>query len=301
MLVLRKKHLKRVGLVTLIVLAVAALAVGITAAAGSQTITIITEPIKFDEMLYVDLNHNGEHEADELVGIFDVYDGNEPITFSWEPYAFASGVNGSYRIALWQNTTPFEATPTWAEYKVSHHWADNPDGTTFTMGAFGFGETICTTCPTMIVVQAETYEKVFDWNTSTYVYEYTLIGGSPYMAALNGGGATQTSGEFIIEIFRPEPECGHPFKALIKEMCEHKHAGWGDALYQPANQVIGSESLQECIDQRLALFSELGGVLGDYGYNPDTGTCTCNLTQADCDLLELPFSEALCICPAMAD
>ncbi len=293
MLVLRKKHLKRVGLVTLIVLAVAALAVGITAAAGSQTITIITEPIKFDEMIYVDLNHNGEHEADELVGIFDVYDGNEPITFSWEPYAFASGVNGSYRIALWQNTTPFEATPTWAEYKVSHHWADNPDGTTFTLGAFGFGETICTTCPTMLVVQAETYEKVFDWDTSTYVYEYTLIGGSPYMAALNGGGATQTSGEFIIEIFRPEPECGHPAKALIREMCE---TGGPNGLQQPSALAIGFESVQECVDWVIGMLTNMGVVFGEYGYDPDANACTCKLTADDCTAQDKWFDQAYCAC-----
>ncbi len=293
MLVLRKKHLKRVGVVTLIVLAVAALAVGITAAAGSQTITIITEPIKFDEMIYVDLNHNGEHEADELVGIFDVYDGNEPITFSWEPYAFASGVNGSYRIALWQNTTPFEATPTWAEYKVSHHWADNPNGTIFTLGSFGFDEVICTTCPTMLVVQAEIYEKVFDWDTSTYVYEYTLIGGSPYMAALNSGGATQTSEEFIIEIFRPEPECGHPFKDFIKEMCE---MGGPSPLLQPANLTIGFESVQECIDWHMALYSEVGFVFGEYSYDPDAGACTCKLTKDDCIIQDKWFDQAHCAC-----
>ncbi len=262
-MVLHKKHLKRAGFVALIVGLVAIVAVGVTVAAGSQTVTIITEPLKFDETIYVDLNQNGEHEPEELVGVFDVYDGNAPITFTWEPYAFASGVNGSYRIALWQNTTPFEATPTWAEYKVSHHWADNPNGTMFTLGAFDFGEKLCTTCPTIIVVQAETYEKIFDWDTSTYVYEYTLIGSSPYMAALTNGGATQTSDEFIIEIFRPfkSKPCDHP--AVVKCQTE-----WCDG-----------GTIPECVAACVEWFSQFEPY---YTYDREAKACVCTLTVEIC-------------------
>jgi hypothetical protein len=147
--------------------------------------------------------------ADELLGTFPIYDGNQEITFSWNPYPFAAGINGSYRVSLWQNTTPFGATPTWVERKVAHHWASNPNGATFTMGSFGFGEEICTTCPSLFVVQAETVRLFLDAASGSYEYEYTPVA-SAYALSQTAGGATQTSEEFFFEILRPRPEEREP-------------------------------------------------------------------------------------------
>jgi hypothetical protein len=57
----------------------------------------------------------------------------------------------------------------------------------------------------MVVVRAETYNKVLDAETGTYEYVYTLVGSAASYVAYLSDGATQTSEEFVIEMFRPPP------------------------------------------------------------------------------------------------
>ncbi|HEC24038.1 MAG TPA: hypothetical protein ENI95_14080 [Chloroflexi bacterium] len=146
------------------------------------SVQITTPPLKTDQPLYYDFNGDGVLDEDELMGEFAVYDGDGELTFTWQPVS-VEGVapeNLSYRIALIQldTTEPGRdllADDVYLERKVSHHWATSPDGTTFTLGAFGFGEPFCFGCPTYIVVIPEIVEQVYDEATGTYTYEYTLI------------------------------------------------------------------------------------------------------------------------------
>src|SRR5687767_12396626 len=108
MIYLRRSTLKRASFIALVVLLVGGLAAGV-AAAATQNVTISTAPLHTDVVVYQEVDGDGIHDPGELVGTFDSFDGNKPITFSWTPYNFASGVNGSYRVSVWQNTTPLTA------------------------------------------------------------------------------------------------------------------------------------------------------------------------------------------------
>ena len=238
MLAVRKSHLKRATAVALLLSLTALAVVGVTSAAGTG-VTILTPPIKVEEV-YI--------EPGGLLGTFPIYDGNQPITFTWDPYPFAPGVNGSYRVSLWQNTTPFGPAATWVERKVAHHWASNPNGTTFTMGAFGFGEEICTTCPSKFVVQAETYRLFLDAATGRYEYEYTPVAAA-YVRNQTSGNSNQTSEEFMFEVLRPSPPEGEReeggegcFDAWVT-YCEV-----GCELYEP--------EWEECVDFCIADYED---------------------------------------------
>jgi hypothetical protein len=143
---------KRIMLIAAIVLILAALTVSMVAASG---VTLLTPPYGTTD-LYYDANGDGAVDASEYVGTFPVYDGQQLIEFSWAPYAFPAGANGSYRVSLWQNFGA-PGQPDWHEFHVSHTWADNPAGTTFSIGPFFNQENICKDCPSMIVVVPETY------------------------------------------------------------------------------------------------------------------------------------------------
>lgn len=257
MITIHKRSLLLPLLAVSAALLLAGLAIMMVGAQAAETVVITTTPAKPDRPVYVETNGNGVNDPDELVGTFDIFDGNLPLIFTWTAYPFAVGENGSYRVSIWQNTTPLAGTPTYAEYKVSHHWAENPNGEMYTMGAFGFGEALCNTCPTIVVVQAETYTLVYNEETQTYEYVYASVEGSR-----DGVPAMQTSGEFIIEIFRPAPEpsiCPHPGIGTCTALC-------GDDLF--------------CYWACYAI--EVGAYEDDYRYDEDLDKCVCDLTEGDC-------------------
>jgi hypothetical protein len=277
MLVIRKTTLKRVVLAALIVLVLAGVLTGaILAAEEKNAVVIDKKPIKTDEAVYVELNGDGIHSPEELVGVFDVYDGNKALKFKWDPYPFAADENGSYRISLWQNTTPFEPVPTWAELKVSHHWADNPNGTEFKMGAFGFGEDVCVICPTMIVVMPETYVLVQDPVTTVYEYVYTLVEDTPML----------TSELFIIEIFRPSEGCVHPWLTIdLRKECKG---------------ICGNDEacIDDCVEglKKLAEDKNFSDYYDDYYWDEAKEKCVCGLSNQKCAEKGKQYNSGWCVC-----
>lgn len=195
---IRKSTIRAVGIIG--ILAILVVAVGIVMAAGGASIA--TTPLRVQESVYRDLDFDGVHDPEELIGVFDVYDGNQPIDFSWTAYPFSSGVNGSYRVSLIQNTTPLEDNATWSEVVIGHHWASNSNGTNYVMGPFDHN-TVCTDCPSHFLIVPETYVQVYNAAADRYDYEYT-----PVAAALGGAVASnlEESDDFIIEIFYVAPE-----------------------------------------------------------------------------------------------
>jgi hypothetical protein len=180
------------------------------ALAEGTGVNIVTTPGQENASVYIDQNHNGLNDPEEFVGIFDVYNGDLGITFSWPAHAFAPGVNGSYRVALLQNLNPLGAAQ-WTEVAYAHHWADNPNGTSFTMGPFNAAY-ICRVCPTRFVVQPETYQTFYDPTTQSYEHDYTPVAGA-YAAGI---AALTQSEDFIIDMFVPGP----PEPTRPKDRCE---------------------------------------------------------------------------------
>jgi hypothetical protein len=285
MLFVKKSHLKRAGWIALIVLLVGGVLVGVTLAEGENAVTIKTTPIKTDQELYIDLDENGVDTPNELVGVFDVYDGNEELTFWWLPYAFAEGENGAYAVSLWQNTTPLEAVPTWNEIKLNYHLANDPQPTQYTFGAFGFGEDVCTNCPTMIVVRPATYVKEKDAKTGVYEYVFTLVGGAASDVAEQADGLMQTSELFTIEIFRPvEGDCPHPWSneaVCIAFEC------------RPNDQAC-MKACKKAVEQSASIKDDV--IKGDYYWSADKEKCVCGLGSKICAEQGGKFSKQFCVC-----
>ena len=148
-----------IGLITMTAVGGAALASG--------SVTIMTPPAGTDQLTIDGVK----------VGTYAVYDGQAQLTFSWTPYWPAywpsypnpAPANHSYKVAVWQNTTPLAAAPTWSELHTSHHWIDDPNPTRFTFDTFLDFEAMCQTCPSIIVVQAETVQRTVDANGDTQI------------------------------------------------------------------------------------------------------------------------------------
>jgi hypothetical protein len=187
--------LKFVGLSLLAVVIAFAAVFGMAGVARAQGggVVITTPPFKENAPFWIDWDGDGISEDAEYVGEFDVYDWNYDIDFVWAPYSFAAGSNGSYRIAAvpygctdWAydaegNTIDCNLFELFYDYssKIAHHWAENPNGTKFTYGAWGWGEPVYSSAIYAITVQPETYVKFYDPTTDSYEYEYTLVPGAP--------------------------------------------------------------------------------------------------------------------------
>ncbi len=251
MVLIKRSLLKRLAAAAMIALAVGAIvAGGVLAETG---VTLQTAPSHRDVQVYRDVNANGQNEADELVGEFDLYNGNSAIVFSWDAYPFESGANGSYRVSLWQNTAQPGSAAQWGEVVVAHHWATNPNGPVFSMGPFNRNY-VCTTCPSKFVVQPETYVKVYNAASKSYEYQYTVL-----PAASGQPAALTESPQFVIDIFYVAPPSGGSAAcdALTDDFCLVHWCG-GD----PA-----------CVPSCLAMF-----------YVQDDAACGCSVTAADCAL-----------------
>jgi hypothetical protein len=59
MIVVKKTRLKRAGWVALVILLMVGAIAGVALAADENAVTIVTEPIKIDEAVYVDLVPDG--------------------------------------------------------------------------------------------------------------------------------------------------------------------------------------------------------------------------------------------------
>ena len=219
MILLKKSALRRMGIAALIAILLGVIVVGVTLAAGSAS--ILTAPMQVDAKVYQDANNNGLNDPEEFVGTFDVYDGMKTISIKWNAATFPAGATGSYRVSMWQNTTPL-GTATWKEITFGHHWASNPNGTTFTVGPFGPGK-VCTTCPTMFKVQPETYLQSYNTETQTYEYVYTAL-----PSALTLPAALEQSEEFVLNVVdysappaqkQNSESCGQPCDPSIGLNC----------------------------------------------------------------------------------
>jgi hypothetical protein len=191
MLRIKVKHLKQIGMVSVLVVVIALSIVSFVTAQSDITVTVYINQLRTQEPIYDDQNNNGIHEDNELIGFFDVHDGNEIIEVVWNAYPFEAGTNGSYKVFLRQYQPPNFVEFT--DIKGSHHWASGQDFEEFTFGSFGFGEDVCQNCPTAVMVEPETYELVIDTNTGGGEYIYTPVVGAP----------AYESRQFVIEIFRP--------------------------------------------------------------------------------------------------
>jgi hypothetical protein len=175
---------------------------GVDEALQNPTASILNAPLQWDKPLYIDVNHDGIYQDDELSDYYVVYDGHQELTVTWltSPHEEIDRAHASYRVMLFQISLEdfiklIETEDWYAIYfttvKVAHHWASNPNGRSFTFGALGAGENICYNCPTTIVIMPETYQQVYDPTTDTYEYEYTPV---PV-----GEGYYQSSKVFIFE------------------------------------------------------------------------------------------------------
>jgi hypothetical protein len=167
----------------------------------TPSVTITTPPYKVQQEIFIDLDDSGLHEADEFVGIFDVYNWNEPLSFTWEagPHEQVDPETASYRIALRQYPLGDANLVGWAvDHRVSHHWASS--GRAFTYGVFG-GD-LCLGCITFIVVEPEIVSQVWDEGSQSYVYQYT-----PYVDPGNPEQSlAQFSKPFVYEGVAREPD-----------------------------------------------------------------------------------------------
>lgn len=161
-----------------------------TGNSDSSTVTIISDPYKSLVPVYLDLNNDGINGDDEYIGDLDVYNWNDALSLSWTEHTVETVQNGSYRISFRQyklGARPGEGGE-YTDLYTSHHWVSNPNGCYFVIGPFG--EDLCFGCVTVIVIQPETYELVWDEDSQQYVYEYTLYG---------SGADSYESGPFVFE------------------------------------------------------------------------------------------------------
>jgi len=150
-------------------------------------VQIVTPVQQTDQAAYYQRT-NGETV---LLGHFDVYDLYGPLEFVWQPDAYEriDFAHASYRVALRQYFpwTWFWYEPEFEpdlirdeefqEIRAAHHWASNPNHTSFTIPLIYSeeGDWVCTTCPTRVVVQPERWAQYVDPLIGTYEYEYTPI------------------------------------------------------------------------------------------------------------------------------
>jgi hypothetical protein len=142
---------------------------------GGTSVVIHNSTFNTNAPIYWNFDNNGVNDDYEFVGMFDTYLIYDPFDVTWTPYNFGSGVNGSYKVGLYQEF------PDGNLYvgRLAHHWAENPNGTRFTFGSLGWGEPVCLNCPSFFGVTPETYTKYYDPATDTYEYEYTDVAGAP--------------------------------------------------------------------------------------------------------------------------
>jgi hypothetical protein len=295
MLRVRKSTLRWLVVVTLVMMAAAAVMARVATAAGG--VNISTPPLRPGQATYQDVDGDGVNDPEELIGSFTVYDGNKTIDFNWAAYAFSSGVNGSYRVSLVQNITPL-GTATWKEIVIGHHWASNYNGAAYTMGPFPAGT--CTYCPSHFLVQPETYVQLYDPTTQTYEYEYTAI-----PAALGGQAVSlEQSDDFVLEIFIVAP----PERGSDGDNCLNCNQACGIAAgdCQQGCENFFNDCVNACTTGQIdEIFEDQYGICIDHSGDScqEAWTAYCELTEqteeglAIClDFYEEAVSLGFCEC-----
>ena len=165
------------------------------AGSGGEQVAIVTPPNQPAQSIYHDANGDGANSDDEFVGILDVFLSTTPIELTWPEHTFAEGENGSYRVTVWINPSPLSEPPAWQPFYIAHHHADNPAGTHFILGPFGFQPNFCATCPLRVTIEPETV--VYNESATPDPFVYTLIDGVP-----------QESESFILSMVKPAASNG---------------------------------------------------------------------------------------------
>src|SRR5262245_13105454 len=77
---------------------------GVDAALENPTAAITTAPLQWDKPLYIDVNHDGIYQDEELTDYYVVYDGHQEITVTWlpSPNEEIDPEHASYRVMLFQ-------------------------------------------------------------------------------------------------------------------------------------------------------------------------------------------------------
>lgn len=230
MFVIRKSTLRRVGIAAVVAAILAAVAVTVVGAAG---VTIVT-PSTGNEQLTID---------GKVIGTYPVYNGAADLNVTYPAYSFPAGAKGSYKLSIWQNTTPAAASPTWTEIHVNHHWASDPNPTTFTFGPFLASEHLCENCPSVVVVQPETVEAYEDGSGTTQ-YRYT-----PLVAALTSGPAALTESNEVLFHGTAIPGGGSCQGGACQSICR------GDVTafcISDCGSGAGSQCVKDCIRQSMS-------------------------------------------------
>jgi hypothetical protein len=171
--------MKRAAVLALII-AIAIAAVIISArvvTADNPTVTILSAPLKMDVPVILDLNNDGVHTPDELVGSFNVYDGHREIVFAWQPDAYQAAHldTMSYQVALVQYTLPYTGVGgPFNVFRISHHWAANPNGLVYSMDSFQ-SEPVCYGCPSYIRVIPEVVSTYLNTTSGVWEYAYNVL------------------------------------------------------------------------------------------------------------------------------
>ena len=195
------------------------------AGSGGDQVTIVTPPNQPDQSIYQDANGDGANSDDEFVGILDIFLSTQAIELTWPEQSFAEGENGSYRVTVWINPSPLVQPPAWQELYIAHHFADNPAGTHFILGPFGYQPNFCTYCPIRVTIEPETY--VYNESATPDPFVYSLV-----------DGPQQESESFILSMIKPassngkEPEetCINnvpPFESAYVISIENGYCIWG--------------------------------------------------------------------------
>jgi hypothetical protein len=164
--------------VLMVAIAIAAVVISArVATADNPTVSILSAPLKMNVPVILDLNNDGVHTPDELVGVFNVYDGHREIVFAWQPDAYQAAHldTMAYQVALVQYTLPYTGVGgPFNVYRISHHWAANPNGLVYSMDSFQ-SEPICYGCPSYIRVVPESISTYLNTTTGVWEYAYNVL------------------------------------------------------------------------------------------------------------------------------
>jgi hypothetical protein len=171
--------MKRAAIFVLIIaIAVATVIISArVATADNPTVTILSAPLKMNVPVILDLNNDGVHTPDELAGVYNVYDGHREIVFAWQPDAYQAAHldTMSYQVALVQYTLPYTGLGgPFNVYRISHHWAANPNGLVYSMNSFQ-SEPVCYGCPSYIRVIPEIVTTYLNAETGVWEYAYNVL------------------------------------------------------------------------------------------------------------------------------
>jgi len=135
---------------------------------SDQTVAVTTIPIIPSFPLILD---------GQLIGNFPVYDVNKEVSVVWLPFDFPPDiVEPAYEVLIRQFLAPQSNLGIYQDLKVAVHVKEG--GEAYTFGNFNVGETVCPTCPSIVVVTPLRPFRGIDPVTgeATDLYQYILEG-----------------------------------------------------------------------------------------------------------------------------